>query len=46
MLLGGTRGPAIVPGYPSASLLIQAVRQDGSLTMPPEVNCPQKTSRR
>src|SRR5216684_3192429 len=35
LLLGGTRGPAIVPGYPDASLLIQAVRQDGELTMPP-----------
>jgi len=35
LLQGGTRGPAIVPGYPAASLLIQAVRQDGALTMPP-----------
>jgi hypothetical protein len=35
LLLGGSRGPAIVPGYPHASLLIQAVRQDGALTMPP-----------
>ena len=35
LLLGGTHGPAIVPGYPDASLLIQAVRQDGTLTMPP-----------
>ena len=35
LLLGGTRGPAIVPGYPEASLLMQAVRQDGALMMPP-----------
>ncbi len=35
LLLGGTHGPAIVPGYPDASLLIQAVRQNGALTMPP-----------
>ncbi len=35
LLLGGSRGPAIVPGYPEASLLIQALRQDGALTMPP-----------
>ena len=35
LLLGGSRGPAIVPGYPDASLLMQAVRQDGALTMPP-----------
>ena len=32
---GGGRGPAIVPGNPDASILIQAVRQDGALTMPP-----------
>ncbi len=35
LLQGGGRGPAIVPGNPDASVLIQAVRQDGSLTMPP-----------
>ncbi|HXI40955.1 MAG TPA: c-type cytochrome domain-containing protein [Bryobacteraceae bacterium] len=35
LLLGGARGPAIVPGYPDASVLMQAVRQDGTLTMPP-----------
>lgn len=33
---GGDRGPAIVPGDPSASLLIRAVTdQDGKLKMPP-----------
>ena len=35
MLKGGESGPAIVPGNPVASILIQAVRQDGALTMPP-----------
>jgi mono/diheme cytochrome c family protein len=35
LLQGGTHGPAIVPGNPDASILIQAVRQDGALTMPP-----------
>ena len=35
LLQGGTRGPAIVPGNPEASILMQAVRQDGALTMPP-----------
>ena len=35
LLRGGGRGPAIVPGNPVASILIQAVRQDGALTMPP-----------
>lgn len=35
LLQGGGRGPAIVPGNPDASILIQAIRQDGALTMPP-----------
>src|SRR5678815_6133609 len=35
LLQGGAHGPAIVPGNPDASILIQAVRQDGALTMPP-----------
>lgn len=34
LLTGGTRGPAIVPGDPEKSLLIEAVRQTGSLKMP------------
>ena len=34
---GGDRGPAIVPGDPSASLIIRAVsHQDGKLRMPPK----------
>ena len=34
---GGERGPAVVPGDPSASLLIHAVSyRDGRLKMPPE----------
>ena len=37
LLLGGDRGPAIVPGDPAKSLLIQAVRRiDEDLKMPPE----------
>ena len=36
MLKGGERGPAIVPGKPDESLLIQAVRQTGELEMPPD----------
>jgi mono/diheme cytochrome c family protein len=35
LIHGGAHGPAIVPGNPDASILIQAVRQDGALTMPP-----------
>ena len=34
MLKGGRTGPAIVPGDPDRSLLIQAVRQSGTLKMP------------
>ena len=37
MLAGGESGPAVVPGRPEGSLLIQAVRHaDESLKMPPE----------
>ena len=35
LLKGGGLGPAIVPGRPAESVMIIAVRQDGSLTMPP-----------
>jgi uncharacterized protein DUF1549/uncharacterized protein DUF1553/cytochrome c len=34
LLMGGRSGPAIVPGDPDKSLLIQAVRQTGTLKMP------------
>src|SRR6202158_455636 len=34
ILKGGSRGPAIVPGDPEKSLLIEAVRQTGMLKMP------------
>ncbi len=36
VLKGGESGPAIVPGKPEESLLIQAVKQDGDIVMPPE----------
>ena len=36
ILQGGKRGPAIVPGDPEKSLLIEAVRQTGDLKMPKE----------
>ncbi len=37
LLLGGVTGPAIVPGQPDESLLIQAIRYtDADLKMPPE----------
>jgi hypothetical protein len=36
ILRGGDTRPAAVPGNPDESLLIQAVRQDGDLKMPPK----------
>jgi len=39
LLTGGESGPAIVPGSPAKSLLIEALRHDG-LEMPPEQKLP------
>ena len=39
MLVGGDRGPAIIPGDPSASRLIQAIRHE-NLKMPPTGKLP------
>jgi mono/diheme cytochrome c family protein len=36
VLKGGESGPALVPGDPEKSLIIEAVRQTGDLKMPPE----------
>ena len=36
MLKGGDTGPAIVPGQPAKSLLIQAIRHEGETQMPPK----------
>ena len=33
---GGDRGPAVVPGKPGDSILINAIRQTGQLRMPPD----------
>lgn len=35
LLRGGNHGPAIVPGKPKESLLIEVVLQDGDIKMPP-----------
>lgn len=40
MLAGGDSGPALVPGEPDASLIVQAVRYDG-LEMPPKKRLPE-----
>ncbi|WP_165250986.1 PSD1 and planctomycete cytochrome C domain-containing protein [Paludisphaera soli] len=36
LLEGGDTGPAVVPGNPGESLLIEAVRREGGLEMPPD----------
>src|SRR3979409_2066899 len=36
LLKGGKSGPAVVPGDPDHSLLLQAIRQQGELKMPPQ----------
>ena len=41
MLVGGERGPAIVPGKPDESLLISAVRHSDTLQMPENRKLPQ-----
>src|SRR5437763_161440 len=37
---GGSSGPAVVPGHPEKSLLIQAVRYEGTRKMPPAGKLP------
>lgn len=44
---GGDRGPAVVPGKPDESVLINAIRQVGQLHMPPDsrgARCRMKSS--
>ncbi len=46
LLRGGDRGPAIVPGEPATSLLIQAIRRvDDDLKMPPDHPLPAESIR-
>ncbi len=40
LLQGGNRGPAVVPGNSSASVLVKAVEYDGDLKMPPTGQLP------
>jgi hypothetical protein len=40
---GGDSGPAIVPGKPEESLLLEALRSEGDLKMPPRERLPQTT---
>ena len=44
LIRGGDRGPAIVPGHPESSLLLQALRHtDEDLKMPPGKRLPDQT---
>lgn len=40
LLKGGSRGPAVVPGKPEASILILSLRHNGELRMPPGEKLP------
>ena len=42
LLKGGRRGPAIVPGKPRQSVLIESLRHEGDLQMPPGPKLPAK----
>jgi hypothetical protein len=42
LLKGGKRGPAVVPGKPESSVLIQAVRGDADIKMPPGPSLPKR----
>ncbi len=42
ILKGGDSGPALVPGAPDKSLLIQAVRYEGETQMPPKSKLPDR----
>ena len=45
LLRGGSRGPAIVPGNPGASVLVDVLRHDGEIQMPPGPKLPAKEIR-
>jgi hypothetical protein len=42
LLRGGSHGPAIVPGKPEASMLVVALKHEGSLQMPPGPKLPSR----
>jgi hypothetical protein len=45
LLKGGSRGPAIVPGKPDRSVLVQSLQHQGELQMPPGPKLPEKEIR-
>jgi hypothetical protein len=42
LLKGGSRGPAIVPGKPELSVMVELLRRDGEIQMPPGPKLPPK----
>jgi hypothetical protein len=42
LLKGGSRGPAIVPGKPELSVMVELLRHDGEIQMPPGPKLPPK----
>lgn len=42
LLAGNDNGPAVVPGDADASAIIQAIRYDGDVQMPPDAKLPEK----
>jgi len=42
LLRGGSRGPAIVPGKPELSVMVEVLRHDGEIQMPPGPKLPPK----
>jgi hypothetical protein len=45
LLKGGSRGPAIVPGHPEQSVLVNVLRHDGEVQMPPGRKLPPREVR-
>lgn len=45
LLKGGPRGPAVVPGSPEKSVMIQALKHEGELQMPPGPALPAKEAK-
>ena len=42
LIRGGSRGPAIVPGKPQESVMLDVLRHDGEIQMPPGPKLPAK----
>ncbi|MBI5761176.1 MAG: DUF1553 domain-containing protein [Planctomycetales bacterium] len=42
LLAGGDSGPAVIPNQPAKSVLIEAIRHEGGLEMPPDKKLPEK----